>query len=128
MPVRQRRQGGRTMRFLAIAMTMMVAVVALADCVTAEAGQETPHLVFVSEYIRELSANENAREFSEREVLAENGNERLMASIRGSTRIVLELNSQISVLKGMHLNEPFDQLTETIAAFYQQKIELHNSM
>ncbi len=33
---------------------------------TAGITQETPHLSFVSEYIRELGANENVRELSER--------------------------------------------------------------
>jgi hypothetical protein len=48
--------------------------------------QETPHLTFVSEYIRELAANEGARELSEQEVNSEkDANPRLMASIRGST-------------------------------------------
>jgi hypothetical protein len=83
----------------------------------------------VSEYIRELAANENAREVSEREVVSEQDhNRRFAATIRGSTRIVLELNSQISMMKGMHLNGSFEKLTDNIAAFYRQKIELHNSI
>jgi hypothetical protein len=95
---------------------------------TAGMTQETPHLTFVSEYIRELSVNEHLRELSEREVTSEQDVNRFVAMIRGSTRITLELNAQLSMLKGMHLNEPLDHLTENIAAFYQQKIELHNSM
>jgi hypothetical protein len=53
---------------------------------TAGLTQETPHLAFVSEYVRQLGANENVRELSEREVVAEkDNNNRLMASIRAST-------------------------------------------
>jgi len=94
---------------------------------TAGLTQQNAHLAFVSEYIRELGANESVRELSERELASEKDVNQLVAGIRGSTRIILELKSQISMLKGMHLNKPFEQLTDHIAAFYQQKIDLHNS-
>jgi hypothetical protein len=32
------------------------------------------------------------------------------------------------MLKRMHLNDPFDQLTDNVVALYQKKIELHNSI
>jgi len=80
---------------------------------TAGLAQETPRLAFVSEYVRELGANERARELSEREVVSEqDNNRRIAATIRGSTRIILELTSQIRMLSGMHLNEPFDKITD----------------
>jgi len=88
---------------------------------------ETSRLYFVSEYIRELGANENNRAQAEREI-AEPTADKNAAIIRGSTRIILELRSEISVLEGMSLNKPFDQLPKSIATFYSHKIDAHNSM
>ncbi|MGH7487054.1 MAG: hypothetical protein ACREMY_15835, partial [bacterium] len=61
---------------------------------------ETSPLAFVTEYVRELGVNERMRELGEKD-LAEAGPDKNTAIIRGSTRINLELNSQISVLRGM---------------------------
>ncbi len=49
---------GATMRFAVILSLFVISFP------TAGITQETPHLAFVSEYIRELGANENARELS----------------------------------------------------------------
>jgi len=55
--------------------------------------QETSHLEFVSEYVRELGVNESMRAAGERDLAQETGNDRLSAIIRSSTRIQLELRS-----------------------------------
>ena len=89
--------------------------------------QETPHPAFVSEYIRELGANESLQALWEKEVASEQDNgRRFAASIRGITRITLELTFQIKVLQRMHLNDPFDTLIDTIVKAYQRKIELYD--
>jgi hypothetical protein len=86
---------------------------------------ETPHLAFVNEYVRELGVNEHMRELGEKDI-GEQGADKNAALIRSSTRIVLELTSQIAMLEGMTLNPPFDKVPAAIAAFYKQKIEVHN--
>src|SRR5215468_3095754 len=45
-----------------------------------------------------------------------------------STRIVLELTSQVSMLKRMSLGKPFNDLPTQIAGFYEYKIQIHNDM
>jgi len=104
---------------------LLILSVALAP--RAALAAETSHLEFVSEYIRELGADEDNRVQAVREIAEQNGDKN-SAIIRGSTRIILELTSEISILKGMTLNKPFDQLPNSIAAFYSQKIDAHHSM
>jgi hypothetical protein len=90
------------------------------------AAADTSHLDFVTEYIRELAANERVREAASQELSTDaTSNERLLKAIHGSTAIQLELRSQIGMLSGMHLNPPFDTLVPSIIAFYRQKIALH---
>jgi hypothetical protein len=86
---------------------------------------ETSHLTFVNEYVRELGVNEHMRELGEKDI-GEQGADKNAAMIRSSTRIVLELTSQVAMLEGMTLNPPFDKVPASIAAFYKQKIEVHN--
>ena len=88
---------------------------------------ETPHLAFVNEYVRELGVNEHMRELGEKDI-GEQGADKNAAMIRSSTRIVLELTSQIAMLDGMTLNPPFDKVPASIAAFYKQKVEVHNKL
>lgn len=107
-------------------MRFIVALAALLLSATGLAA-ETSHLTFVSEYIREIGINEELREVAFKDV-TEPGADKNAAIIRSSTRIVLELTSQVAMLKSMLLNPPFDKLPETIAAFYEQKIDIHNRM
>ncbi len=104
-------------------MKIVIALSALLLAATARA--ETPHAVFVAEYVRELGVNEHMRELGEKDV-TEPGADKNAAAIRAGTRIVLELSSQVSMLKGMTLNSPFDTLPGAIAAFYEQKIKVQN--
>jgi hypothetical protein len=83
---------------------------------------ETPHLVFVSEYVRELGANEDMRARGEKDVAEA---DQFAGMIRSSTRIIFELTAQANIMKGMTLNKPFDALPTSIAAFYEQKIQVH---
>lgn len=88
---------------------------------------ETPHLAFVTEYIRELSAIESIRESGEQE-LKEDPNSTFSNMIHSSTLFQLELGSQIKMLRGMHLKAPHDQLIPNITAFYERKILLWKRM
>jgi hypothetical protein len=85
---------------------------------------EASHLQFVTEYVRELGANESMREWGERD-MAEAGADAPSAIIRSSTRIILELNAQIAALNGMTLDGQFADVPKKIADFYQQKIDIH---
>jgi hypothetical protein len=86
---------------------------------------ETSHLVFVTEYVRELGVNEHMRELGEKDI-AEPGANIYAVMIRSGTRIILELTAQIGMLKGMTLNPPFDKVPDSIAGFYDQKIKVQN--
>src|SRR6266436_8462757 len=88
---------------------------------------ETPHLVFVTEYIRELAALENIRESGEQE-LKEDPNSTFTNMIHSSTLFQLELGSQIKMLREMRLKAPHDQLIPIITGFYERKIGLWKRM
>jgi hypothetical protein len=88
---------------------------------------ETSHLVFVTEYIRELSAIENIRASGEEE-LKQDPNAAFSDAIHSSTLFQLELRSQIHMLKRMHLNAPYADLIPNITAFYEDKIALWQRM
>jgi hypothetical protein len=87
---------------------------------------ETSHLVFVTEYVRELAAIENIRESAEMEQKQEKDDpsHKILDSIHASTMFQLELQSQINMLRGMRLNPPFDFLIPAITGFYQQKVQI----
>jgi hypothetical protein len=85
---------------------------------------ETSHLVFVTEYVRELEINEEMRELGENELREKNANE-FAVMIRHSTRIIFELTAQAKIIKEMTLNQPFDKLPQSIAEFYEGKIQVH---
>jgi len=86
------------------------------------ADEETHHLRFVSEYIRELGAIERIRSSAESDLKDKNG-DAFAGCIRNSTSMQLELQSQISMLSTMRLNPPFDALPRNLAQFYGQKID-----
>jgi len=83
----------------------------------------------VTEYVRGLASNEDARIKAERDIRdTATANEKLSSAVYGSTLIQLELQSQIHMLRDMHLNPPFDQLIPTIVELYQGKIALLQKM
>ena len=94
---------------------------------------ETPHYDVVVEYIRSLGAIHNIQrtagiEFQEDNQSDNPGIAKLMSGIRSSTRIKLELNASIAMLKRMKLKKPFETLLPTTIEWYQRKIDLHNEM
>lgn len=91
---------------------------------------ETPHLEFVTEYIRELAAVERIRAAGEEENSRDKKDDKLPFAgvIHTSTMFELELGSQVKILTGMRLNAPFDELVPNITAFYERKIILWRRM
>jgi hypothetical protein len=91
---------------------------------------ETPHLKFVTEFIRELAAVEQIREAGKAENNQDKKDEKLPLSsaVHTSTLFELELGSQVKMLKGMRLKEPFDFLIPSITGFYERKIVLWQRM
>jgi hypothetical protein len=108
---------------------VVASVLALSSQAATQAAQ-TSRLEFVSEYVRELGANEDMREIAAKE-MAEAGTDKNSANaaiVRTSTRIILELNAQIAALKGMTLDGQFANVPQSIADFYQRKIEIYKQM
>ncbi len=105
---------------------VIVIVPAFVGLTTASRAQETSNLTFVSEYIRELGKVERLRSLAMEEMKDESN--RMASCIRSSTRFQLELRSQISMLRGMRLNPPFDTLPGNIASFYERKIDPYKQM
>ena len=91
---------------------------------------ETPHLQFVTEYVRELAAVEEIRAAGEEENNQDKKDDKLpfAGAIHTSTLFELELGSQVKMLKAMRLNKPFDFLIPTISGFYERKIVLWRRM
>jgi hypothetical protein len=91
---------------------------------------ETPHLEFVTEYIHELAAVERIRAAGEDENNQDKKDDKLpfASSVHTSTLFELELRSQVTMLKSMRLNKPFDFLIPNITAFYERKIVLWRKM
>lgn len=91
---------------------------------------ETPHLEFVTEYVRELAAVERIRAQAEDEANQDKKDDKLpfSSAIHTSTLFELELGSQVGMLKAMRLNAPFDETIPSITAFYERKILLWRRM
>jgi hypothetical protein len=107
---------------------MILVLGAIATAFQARA-EETSHLAFVSEYIRELAANEDMRANAERELNTRNSSSgKLASAIHTSKLFQLELRSQINMLKSMHLDPPFDDIIPTIVTWYERKIALYQKI
>jgi hypothetical protein len=91
---------------------------------------ETPHLEFVTEYIRELAAVERIRAAGEDEANQDKKDDKLPFSgaIHTSTLFELELGSQVRMLRSMRLSAPFDELVPSITTVYEQKIAVWQRM
>jgi hypothetical protein len=89
------------------------------------ASSETPHLEFVKLYIEQLGAFEDIRDAAAKELKTDPDTQRVADCVHTMTQYQLELSTQISVLKGLHLNKPFDSLVENIADFDKQKFDLY---
>lgn len=89
----------------------------------------TPHLQFVKEYIRELIEDEELKANGEKELSdAQTLNEKFSAGIYFSKSTQLALRSQTAMLKGMHLNDPYDDLIPALIAFNERQIQLHQKL
>src|SRR5580704_5887760 len=97
-----------------------------AKATRATARPETPHLEFVTEYIRELAAVERIRAAGEEENDQNKKDDKppFAGIIHTSTLFELELGSQVKILKNMHLSAPANELIPNIIGFYEHKIEL----
>ncbi len=116
----------------ALAILLLLAGIAAGQTKPAPAPKpkpETPHLVFVREYVRELMESESLIATGEKEISqAKTPNEQFSALIYASKSIQLELRSQIGMLKSMRLNDPFDSLIPDLIRCYQRQIELHQEL
>jgi hypothetical protein len=89
---------------------------------------ETSHLVFVTEYVRELAAIEAIRAAAEQELEQGAKDAVFTNAVYTSTRMQLELKTQISRLRGMRLNAPFEKVIADLTGLYQRKIELYQML
>jgi hypothetical protein len=94
--------------------------------------KETPHLAFVTEYIRQLSAYQDIREKGEQENAeaqkSSDSSAIFTSLIHNSTLFQLELRTDIAQLKSMRLTDPFDFLIPNITEAYAEKIKLWQKM
>ena len=91
--------------------------------------KETPPLAFVTEYIHELKANENARAKAECKLNAsKTPRDKMLNAIHSYTLINLDLRSQISALKNMHLPPQFANLIPNIINWYAKKIDCYDQL
>lgn len=109
--------------YAALSLIALLAPLSLVDA----AQPETPHLQFVQEYIRELSTLEHIRAAAEKEMKTKGVN-RFEEMIYFTTRMQLELGSDISMLGGMHLNGDFSGLPHQVAQFYGQESRVYGAM
>jgi len=90
---------------------------------------ETPHVEFVKEYIRELIDDEDLTTRGEKELSnAKTPFDAITTGIYVFTSDQLLLRDQIGMLKTMRLNAPFDQLIPTLINFYEQQIDLYQQL
>jgi hypothetical protein len=88
---------------------------------------ETSHLVFVTEYIRELSELESIRDSGEQELKADSTNFS-SSIIHSGTLFQLELGSQIRTLNGMSLKAPLDWLIPNLIGYDKEKLVIWRRM
>lgn len=115
----------RSLALIVIAASLLVSQVQSKKPAAKAKVPETSHLVFVTEYIRELSAYEEIRSAAQEELKqGTTENDTLSTDVHSSTLFQLELRSEVRMLRGMHLNPPFDYLIPGITKFDEQKIVL----
>jgi hypothetical protein len=89
--------------------------------------QDTPPYDIVSEYIRSLSAVHKIQQSATNEPqnAGDDHVQSMMNAIRNFTRLKLQLNVSIGMLKDMRLKrEPFDGLLENTIWIYKEKVKL----
>ena len=85
---------------------------------------ETPHLRFVTEFIRELAEIQDIRDDFDRQMDPAKAPNALSVSSYSFTRMTLALKSQTGILEGMRLDKPYDFLIPSITELYGEKIRL----
>jgi hypothetical protein len=108
---------------LKIAVLVALALIVSSKPTSSQKHPETPHLVFMTEFIRELAAVEDIREKGEKEN-NENLNTPFPNMIHTSTLFQLELGSESRMLRNMHLNGPLNDILQSIASFYDAKTKV----
>lgn len=107
---------------------IVLAIVVIGATCQARAKENSP-LAFITEYIRELSTNENTRAKAEQELKdAATTSDKLSSAIHASTLIQLELGSQIRTLRDTHFSPPFDKIIPIITESYELKITFLQKM
>src|SRR5690242_19059572 len=98
--------------------TLLLFVLAIPDFGAPQKPQkaETPHLAFVTEYIRELAAVEDIRSSGEKELKQGQKDDVFSTAVYTSTRMQLELRADVKMLNDMHLKDPFDFLIPSITS------------
>jgi hypothetical protein len=114
---------------LLVAVGLLCCVVLCCVAATQAVAAETPHIVFVQEYIRQLGELEGFRTAAKVDLKQKNANANALTDgIHWSTRTQIALRSNIDMLKGMHLDPPNEGLIPQIADINLMKIELHGQM
>jgi len=89
---------------------------------------ETSHLMFVTEFIRELAAINNVRASALKEVKQDSTGNVFAGAVHTGTLFRLELGAQIGTLGKMRLNAPYGELIPIIVRCYEEKIKLWQRM
>jgi hypothetical protein len=119
----------KTFFFVLVILGLTVSVTAQSNVelkkqATARDAKAQASLAFVTEYVRELFAIENIRASGEQALSQSTNEEKFSNAIYTSKRMQFELRLQIDILKGMHLDPPFETLIPNIIKFDESKIEL----
>ena len=114
------------MRKLAVLSVCVLAVGAAP--IFGAATPETPHLTFVTEYIRELATLEKIRADGEKELAEGKPEDLFSTAIHSSALFKLELRAAAAMLKTMRLNPPFETVLPNIIGFYEHKVALHQRL
>jgi hypothetical protein len=122
-------------KFFVVLMILSLAVLATAQQnvelkkqATARYAKANANLTFVTEYVRELSAIETIRASAEQVLTKGTNDDKFYNMVYSSTRMQLELRTQINILKGMRLNPPFETIIPDLTAFYTSKVELYQRL
>jgi hypothetical protein len=110
-------------------MKRAVIVFALLSALSAYAARaemvETPHLEFVKLYVSGLGAIENIRDAAEKELKRDPDRQRIADCVHTMTQYELELSSQISAMRQVHINKPLDWLPGGLVDYNEKKLDLY---
>jgi len=84
---------------------------------------DTPHLEFVKLYIEQLGAIEGIRHAASKELVTDSATQRVADCVHTMTQYQLELSTQISVMRSVHLSRPLEFLPGGIADFEKPNVD-----